>query len=463
MGRTTRFFGPLLVAVSTGIVSIGAAAQEGPPAYQNLRFNEDWRSTPEDGYGDFFDPIKNIRLSDSSTLSVGGQIRLRHEVWSNFGFNHANDDTFLAWRSFLHTDWRFGDHLRLFVEGKTANLTERELPGGRRAALDEDELDLWNTFLQLDYSPGEYTVMVRAGRQEMQYGRQRLISPLDWASNRRIFDGVRFTLARPSKKWSLDGFWTIPVQLRRHKFNQTNDIRNFSGLYYKAKPHAKLGIEGYFFYLDDDNRETAVDSDLYTVGGRFWGDIAHGLSFDLETAYQFGNRNNTGIDAWMVATELTYRPKEVRLAPWVAVGFDYASGDDDPADHNTGTFNQLFPLGHAFNGYIDVVGRQNIVDAHGTVGFWPVAKKVSFKTDIHFFWLADEDDALYNAGGGVVRRGGVDETSVGTELDLTLAYKIDRHASFTVGYSHFFPGAFIRETGSENGINFLYTQMKYTF
>ena len=151
------------------------------------------------------------------------------------------------------------------------------------------------------------------------------------------------------------------------------------------------------------------------------------------------------------------------MAPWGTVGFDYASGDDDPADSDIGTFDQLFPLGHAFNGYIDIIGRQNIIDLHGTIGFWPIVKKVSVKGDYHLFRLAEDTDALYNAGGGVVRSGGVNEDDVGSEFDLTVTYTFDRHTTFWLGYSHFFAGDFIEVTGSSSDIDFVYLQAKYTF
>lgn len=433
------------------------------PGYKNLRFDEDWSNQPEEGYGDPFDRIKNIHVSDGTTLSVGGHIRLRHESWSNFGFAHQNDDTFLSYRTFFHTDWHFGEHFRIFAEVKSSDiiLSQRDLPGGRRSTLDEDQADIWNTFFEGNFKTGNQNLMFRIGRQEMQYGRQRLISPFDWANNRRIFDGVRIALTGAEKKWRLDAFWTIPVELKRHKFNQTDDIRNFSGLYYVVKLPKKLALDAYFLYLDTDTH--TVDSEVYTVGTRLSGKAGHGLSFDFEAAYQFGN--STGgldIDAWMIATEFTYRPAEVKLSPWVQVGFDWASGDDDPRDHDLGTFNQLFPLGHAYNGFMDVIGRQNIMDLRATVGFKP-AKKVTIKTDFHFFRLADEDDGLYNAGGGLSRAGGVDERDVGREIDLTVTYKHDRHTTFVLGYSHFFAGDFIDDTGAHDDINWVYTMARYTF
>ena len=64
---------------------------------------------------------------------------------------------------------------------------------------------------------------------------------------------------------------------------------------------------------------------------------------------------------------------------------------------------------------------------------------------------------------GVVRSGGVNEDEVGSEVDITVMYKYNRHTKFWVGYSHFFAGQFIEDTGSSSDIDFIYMQVKYTF
>lgn len=42
--------------------------------------------------------------------------------------------------------------------------------------------------------------------------------------------------------------------------------------------------------------------------------------------------------------------------------YDFASGDSDPTDGEIGAFNQLFPLGHKYFGFLDLMARQNIHD-----------------------------------------------------------------------------------------------------
>ena len=54
-------------------------------------------------------------------------------------------------------------------------------------------------------------------------------------------------------------------------------------------------------------------------------------------------------------------------------------------------------------------------------------------------------------------------SQIGSELDLLLNWQIDRHAAAYFGYSHFFAGDFIEQTGPSDDIDFLYAAFTYTF
>jgi hypothetical protein len=98
------------------------------------------------------------------------------------------------------------------------------------------------------------------------------------------------------------------------------------------------------------------------------------------------------------------------------------------------------------------------------------------RADVHYFLLANEDDGLYNAGGGLVRRpytmdsakgaavtSVTNDRNVGTEIDLTAKYIFNRYANVQFGYSHFFAGDFIDDTGPDEDIDFFYSQLGFTF
>lgn len=63
-----------------------------------------------------------------------------------------------------------------------------------------------------------------------------------------------------------------------------------------------------------------------------------------------------------------------------------------------------------------------------------------------------------------MRAGGASSSrQVGTEVDLTLKHKFDRHALVSVGYSHFFAGDVIDESGPSDDIDFVYVSHQFTF
>ena len=104
-----------------------------------------------------------------------------------------------------------------------------------------------------------------------------------------------------------------------------------------------------------------------------------------------------------------------------------------------------------------------MIDANTGLTLNPI-KKLSAAATWHFFWRASENDALYNAGGGVVRTGDAASGSwVGSEIDLTAKYAVDSHTAAFLGYSHFFAGDFIARSGSSEDIDFVYLQLQYTF
>jgi hypothetical protein len=112
---------------------------------------------------------------------------------------------------------------------------------------------------------------------------------------------------------------------------------------------------------------------------------------------------------------------------------------------------------------MDIVGRQNIINPNFGITFVPL-NKLTCEVDGHFFWRAEEEDALYNAAGIGARRGAPGTSlEVGQEIDLLFKYAHDVHTLIVLGYSHFFPGAFMKQTGPSDPADFVYASIQYTF
>ncbi len=441
------------------------------PKYINLRYNDDFSylDGPEGSYKpDIFDPIKWIHLTDDLTLSLGGEARVMVHSLTNpgFGGNIPTQDTYLWHRYFLHADLRYRKLLRVFAQGVHAEIEDQNFP---LRAGDEDRFDFHQLFMDARILGENTPVTLRVGRQEMQYGKQRLVSPLDWANTRRSFDGVK--LMYQSEKLDVDVWYMKPVPIDlteglNRKPNEYRTEQDFYGIYstYKGIPNHE--VDAYFMALVDDGDLMNAnfrrgDLSLYTLGGRIGGKFGD-FDYDGELAGQWGSFAGDKISAWMAGVDAGYTFSQVDWKPRIGVGFDWGSGDRDSTDNKHSTFNQLFPLGHAYLGYLDLVARQNVIAPNVNLTLTP-HERVVVKTTWMGFWADSPNDALYNAGGGVSRRDRFRNPGheLGNELDLTIEVKVDAHQSLLFGYSHFWASNFIAATGASRDADFLY--MGYTF
>ena len=444
------------------------------PKFSFLRQNEDWSGLADldrSKTGSSLDPIKYVPLNADGSVwaSFGGSAQLRFESFSDFNFGApagaTDDDAYLLSRLRLHGDVHVGDHLRLFAEFKSSNSTGRDLIGGNRT-LDVDSAALQQGFvdIRVPVVGEDLSLTVRAGRQMLLLGKQRLVSPLPWANTLRTWDGASAILKGSS--FQLTTFYTQFAPVQKYDFNDVNRRIDFYGGYLTTEvPTTDLGWDVYVLGLSREGvtfNGTTGAEDRYTVGTRIWGKLSERADFEIESAWQLGEVGNNDIEAGMFTANVGYRFPDLMAGARAWVGFDYATGDETPGG-DVQTFNQLFPLGHAYLGYADVLGRQNIVDASTGLDF-EINSKLSAKLHVHGFWVAEKTDALYNVGGGVSRPGGSSTSRyVGTEVDLIATYVVNRHVKTQLGYSHVFAGDLIEDSGPSDDIDFAYAQLQLMF
>jgi len=453
-----------------------APASASRPAYRTLRFEEDWSALRDPAAlpaRDLFDPVKFIALSDDGALwlSLGAQARTRTEGWSDFDFGGVpgddTDDVFLETRLRLHADLHLGPALRLFAEAKSALVTHVDLPGGA-TPVRRDRLDLQNGFVELTPEiGGERPLVLRAGRQELLFGAQRLVSPSDWTNARRTFDGATAALRLGAA--NVTGFWTRPVRVRERQFNRDNPGNDqFFGVYGSSDvpgelwPGAKLDL----YWLGRARQNATVNGTSgserrQTFGGRLIGTLGDsGLDFETEAALQLGRVGDASLRSGMVSSELGWWLVDWPLAPRFFAGFDWASGDGRPGG-KAGTFDPLFPLGHRFFGELDLVGRRNLLAGAAGVTVRPLTG-VTAGLSYQRFWRASNRDALYDATGQVLRFADGGSRSTGSEIDLVLGWRFDPHTQLGLGYGHFFAGDFVEQTGRSRDVDLVYFSIQYT-
>lgn len=421
--------------------------------------------------------IRHVNLANKGGVWVGfaGQARERVETWSNFNFGTLpagsslkTDDSFALTRLLFSADLHLGSRARVFAQAKSSLSTNRELVGGRRTS-DVDELDAQQLFAEVrvlgDAKTGALTL--QGGRFEINFGKQRLFSNLDWGNTRRTYEGGSAAYVRPAG--SITAFWAQPVQVRFYRPDRRDSSTRVFGLYGTAR-RGNLGSDLYWFGQHRDSGVVAWNGTVgrerrQTVGARLWGPTRAQSSVDLEgeVAFQFGTMGTSDISARMVAAQAGYTWRAVSRTPRVFLGFDYASGDD-AAGGDVGTFSQLNPQAHPFLGLADMAGRQNVVDVSGGASA-ALARRLNVTAEYHLLSRASTTDAFYNKAGGVGRAATFGTSkAIGSDLDLTVRTPIDRYTLLMFGWSHFSPGQFIKQgtTGGAKAIDMAYAMLQYT-
>ncbi len=418
---------------------------------------------------DIFDPIKRMDLGNDWLLSFGGNFwyRYTHETDSRLNAAGTNND-FHMLRTRFHADLWYKDKVRLFAEGIDARAFGSELPP---LVTDRNHADILNLFTDIKLANvNNGPVYVRAGRQELLYGSQRLISTLDWVNTRRTFQGVKAFWRTPG--WDIDAFWMRPMVIEKGNVDNWDTNQNFYGLWASHRPKPGHLIDLYYLSLDNNRNVSPTNLSLgnimqgnslvHTLGGRLVGNIDSFL-YELEGMYQFGQRSNLDISAFAVATGVGYRlPMPMNPQAWIR--YDFASGDGKSTDGRSNTFNQLFPFGHYYMGFLDRVGRQNIHDFNAQFTMHPVPW-ITFISQYHRFYLANNRDYLYNAAGLATLRDitGQSGSHIGDEIDFRANFHVNRHQDVLVGYSKMFSGNFLEKQAPGISPDLFYVQYNIRF
>ncbi|MBL8827844.1 MAG: alginate export family protein [Planctomycetaceae bacterium] len=431
-------------------------------AYAPVFYNNNFKYLSNPLYHDSHlgEALKQMPVSSCWTLDVGGQYRLRHHSERGLrgsGITGVNDD-FLLQRTRLYSNLAYGDDFRVYAEMIDAvSSYERFAP----RIIEENRADMLNLFADVKVlDTGCGNLKLRAGRQELLYGSERLISPLDWANTRRTFEGYK--LMWQGEDWNIDTFYTRPVTVRPKVFDSADYDQEFSGMFATYKAVTNQTFDAY--YLNYFNGRAPQRFQYQTIGGRWSGTEGPNL-WELEGGVQFGNNTaGSGHGAGFVTAGRGYKWDDLCWKPTLWAFYDWASGGPNLGQRQG--FDHLFPLGHKYLGFMDLFARSNIQSPNLQLT-WQPHKKVKMLAWYYYLFLSDPRDTPYNLNMtpfNPVNKPGSAE--LGHELDLLTTINLNARQDIVLGYSHFFTGAYYRTTPgvpSQNDANFFYTQYQVNF
>jgi hypothetical protein len=437
-------------------------------AYSLLRENEDWSFLKDPALRqDFLDRIKYIPLrKEGWYVTVGGEVRevverVGNDNWGKQPYTNA----FLLQRYMVHSDWHLGKYYRVFVQVKSGLEDFRR--GGPRP-IDEKKLDFEAAYLELGSPEGKNWIVLRLGRQELNYGSGRLVSVREGPNVRQSFDG--FKIRAKAGAWNVDAFAVRPDQDKAGYFNNAPDPHTeFWGLY--ATRPWRSGVSFDAYYLGEDRKNVSYNRGAagelrHTSGARLWKPIAAkkpAWDFDYEADLQLGTFGSNGIRAWSVASDDGYSFTNLPLKPRFSVKADISSGDD-PRSRQLGTFSPVFPVGNYFGVIADTgPGPVNFIDLHPRIQT-QMPHGITVSTDLVAQWRENLSDGVYAVPGFLqVAAGNSRARFVGYRPGVEVRWQIDRHAYLQADYGVFYAGEFLKQASAGRNINYMALWAGYKF
>lgn len=449
-----------------------AHAQDALPVapFEELRFDEDWsplalhtRRIAEDPWLSW--KYAPLAITDTSWLSVGGELRYRAELReeSNFGVTPrgiVNEDAHLL-RARAHADLFVLDGFRVYVEGLFASVEGRDTLFEDRA-IDSDEGDLLNAFLE-SRAPVSDTLRgtLRVGRQQIALGNGRFIGADDWLNSPNRYDGLHAILEAPG--FEASAFLVNAIERDTDGLDESSDEESLVGAYMRWFDDA-VEVHAHGIGVQRDARAIAGEAgeeNRTSVGLGASIPFFFATRASAEGAFQFGEVGDATIRAFMYALELE-REIDLLHGARLSIGVSYASGDDRSGDGRVDTFDQLFPDTHRYHGIADLVGGQNLVDFELRAEV-DLTERITGGIALHRFNRADKSDGVYDATGAETFAAHSGSRHVADELDLYATLRAHPHWTITGGAAIVQAGDFFERVAGSEDTTFVFLGASYRF
>jgi hypothetical protein len=300
--------------------------------------------------------------------------------------------------------------------------------------------DLFVGFMELSDLLGS-GMAIRAGRQEISLGNERLVSRNNWGHRGQRFDAVRL----------LRGGGAVSADLFSARLAGSGS--GAGGSQWLHGIHAAIPVQGdepLHLYALHDRRGGGSRTAHYTGGGHARVQ-AGGVGWILEGYLQRGERQGRSVSAYQFASGAarTFGRVRTRLL------YEHYSGEDGRGDR-LGSFDRLRGSNHGFHGYADLftslpqnAGGRGLGDLNLSA-----TMDLGFGTEVqlkgHRFRAVEQEDLASGR--------------FGEELDLVLTHRPRSGVTLEAGLSRVWTGPALEELrGLERDLTFGYVMVGLVF
>lgn len=379
----------------------------------------------------------------SVPLTVFGEVRSRSEGDWPGGAQATDVYTYLRSRLGVRAEPSKG--VKIVAQVQDSRVFGAE---SNTTATNPDAIELHQGYLELGTAWGARDFAVRAGRQEIIFGNERLVGASDWTNTARAFDGIRLLLtpqgeAPGAERWTATAF-AATMEERGRKFgavlpaNTAPVPDHYVGGLYGTRTLGTGSLEATALFDAGMHYRTFADANRATFDARLRQGRNRDIGFELEGAWQTGSQQyqatstasivNQDVSAWLAGARIT-RPAADGRRVTGAIGVDVLSGDARASDGTYGAFSTMFATNHPFYGLMDLftdpAARTNdrgLVDALATTAI-ALPPRTALKIELHHF---------------APQAGPAGE--IGWEADFIAPVKFSTFATMELGYTAFRAG-----------------------
>jgi len=337
-------------------------------------------------------------------IKVGGQLRPRGEFRDPFSGGAGDSDAFVSMRARANITALLEKNITIFLQVQDVRLWGEET--NTLTDFNANNFDLHQGYI--DIKSNDKNLFGRVGRQEVNWGGQRLVGAVGWTQQGRSFDGVMLG--------GSGGFGKVNIFAAQLGNAVASGIDRDSELlagYGTIDVAENQAVDLYVVFNRADNPAGTANTDTeQTTFGARWVGVGNGFVYRAEGSFQTGQRGGTDVSAYMFGGRVGYGflDGDARLTLW----YDYLSGDDDADDGELKVFDTLFATNHKFYGFADLF--LNIPAHTAGQGLQDLALKFAvvpaddwrLGVDAHSFRLA--------------KTGGFESGHLGEEVDLVATW-----------------------------------------
>lgn len=310
---------------------------------------------------------------------------------------------------------------------------------------DKNGIAVFEAWAQYDF---DINWSARLGRQVLSYDNQRILGEIDWAQQGQSHDAAVISFHPKNNQLDL-GF-----ALNADKENLVAPT-TFYAINYKSMQYAwyhtafsKLNMSLLLLNTGYEYAKTLTDLkvDYKQTFGTYLSYKENKWDTNLGLYGQAGKSNSNNVNAFYAGANLGYAITGNFKA---GLGYEFLSGkDQNDTSTDFKSFTPLFGTNHGFNGFMDyfyVGNHQN------SVGLSDAFLKLNYTQNKWQFSLTPH---LFSAPNAVLDASNVKMASyLGTEIDFTAGYALQKDIMATAGYSRMFGSSTLERLKGGNAGN----------